>query len=75
MEYEWSGVMCYTPDGQPLVGALPGRPGEYIAAGYTGHGMPLAFMAGCCVAELALGAPPTIMANAFSPKRFTTGAL
>ena len=75
VEYEWSGVMCYTPDGQPLVGALPGRPGEYIAAGYTGHGMPLAFMAGYCVAELALGALPTIMANAFSPKRFTTGAL
>lgn len=75
VEYEWSGVMCYTPDGQPLVGALPGRPGEYIAAGYTGHGMPLAFMAGSCAAELALGAPPTITANAFSPQRFTNGTL
>ena len=75
VEYEWSGVMCYTPDAQPLVGALPGRPGEYIAAGYTGHGMPLAFMAGCCVAELALGAPPTITANAFSPKRFDSTTL
>ncbi|KAF5598367.1 FAD dependent oxidoreductase [Fusarium pseudocircinatum] len=37
--YTWSGVMGFTADGFPLVGEVPGRPGQFISAGYTGHGM------------------------------------
>ena len=52
IENEWIGIMGFTPDRNPLVGALPSRPGEYIAAGYTGHGMPVAFLAGANIASL-----------------------
>jgi glycine/D-amino acid oxidase-like deaminating enzyme len=70
IEYEWSGLMAFTPDHNPLVGPLPGRPGEYIAAGYSGHGMPLAFNAGRDVAALAAGREPNRWVEAFLPERF-----
>ena len=48
---EWSGVMGWTQDGKPLVGALPAsllhgdlRKAEgsvFIGAGFNGHGMPV----------------------------------
>ncbi|KAJ7099230.1 FAD dependent oxidoreductase-domain-containing protein [Mycena belliarum] len=43
-EAEWTGIMGYTALGIPFVGPLgPAHAGQYIAAGYTGHGMPRAF--------------------------------
>lgn len=34
----WSGVMGVSKDGLPFLGELPGKEGQYIAAGYSGHG-------------------------------------
>ncbi|KAJ5089439.1 FAD dependent oxidoreductase superfamily protein [Penicillium argentinense] len=57
----WSGIMAFTSDGRPLVGPVPssisGRhgPGEWIAAGYNGHGMDKAFLSGEAAARMALG--------------------
>jgi len=31
--------MGHSVDQRPLMGEIPGRPGMYISAGYTGHGM------------------------------------
>ncbi|KAG6875921.1 hypothetical protein C0993_006796, partial [Termitomyces sp. T159_Od127] len=48
-EMEWTGIMGYTKNGDPFVGPVidPAQPqgaehykGQYISAGYTGHGMP-----------------------------------
>ena len=61
--------MGFSPDDNPLVGALPGYPGEYIIAGYTGHGMPSAFGAGKAIAEMIQGREPNLPAS-FSPTRF-----
>lgn len=33
------GVICHSADLRPFVGAVPGRPGVFISAGYSGHGM------------------------------------
>lgn len=65
VEHEWVGIMGFTPDRCPLVGPLDAdttcngighrsgrRSREYILAGYTGHGMPIAFLAGRDIAEL-----------------------
>lgn len=41
--HRWSGVMGFSRDGQPLVGALPGDNQVFFCGGYTGHGMGLAF--------------------------------
>ncbi|TDL26499.1 FAD dependent oxidoreductase [Rickenella mellea] len=50
-EWEWTGIMGFTKTGAPFVGPVldPQSPnsasfiGQYIAAGYTGHGMPRAY--------------------------------
>ncbi|KAF6756559.1 FAD dependent oxidoreductase-domain-containing protein [Ephemerocybe angulata] len=42
--WEWTGIMGFTATGNPYVGRLPAPDSapshQYIAAGYTGHGMP-----------------------------------
>ncbi|KAJ5388338.1 FAD dependent oxidoreductase superfamily protein [Penicillium cosmopolitanum] len=57
----WSGIMAFTSDGCPIVGRIPssisGREGqgEWIAAGYNGHGMDKAWLCGEGIARMALG--------------------
>ena len=34
----WTGIMGVTNDSLPFLGELPGKQGQYIAAGYNGHG-------------------------------------
>lgn len=70
VEREWTGIMGFTPDLNPLVGSAPGRPGEYVAAGYSGHGMPVAFLAAKAVAEMMTGRAPETFVEAFRPERW-----
>ena len=53
IEYEWTGIMGFTPDTLPMVGNLRGR--EWIAAGYTGYGMPKCFGSGKAIADMISG--------------------
>ncbi len=39
IEHRWSGIMGFTGDEMPLVGALPEMPDVYFAVGFTGGGM------------------------------------
>ncbi|KAJ9608200.1 hypothetical protein H2200_007188 [Cladophialophora chaetospira] len=48
----WTGVMGYSSDLVPWVGEIPGKPGIYVNAGFTGHGMPR--ILGCSEALAAL---------------------
>jgi len=65
---EWTGIMSRTKDGYPLVGKLAGRK-EYLACGYHGHGMAMAFKAAHDVAQLVLGNQQAIPKE-FNPDRF-----
>jgi glycine/D-amino acid oxidase-like deaminating enzyme len=38
-EHYWSGIIAMTPDSVPLVGAVDGAEGQWICAGFNGHGM------------------------------------
>ncbi|KAI6835861.1 FAD dependent oxidoreductase [Hortaea werneckii] len=38
-DHFWSGIIGMTPDSVPLVGAVPGKQGQWICAGFNGHGM------------------------------------
>ncbi|KAI7148449.1 FAD dependent oxidoreductase [Hortaea werneckii] len=38
-DHFWSGIIAMTPDSVPLVGAVPGKEGQWICAGFNGHGM------------------------------------
>ncbi|KAK8029784.1 hypothetical protein PG993_011075 [Apiospora rasikravindrae] len=40
----WTGIMGYSPDGCPFVGAVPGAENLWIAASFQGHGMVLCWM-------------------------------
>ncbi|EXJ57707.1 uncharacterized protein A1O5_12497 [Cladophialophora psammophila CBS 110553] len=48
----WTGIMGYSSDLMPWVGEMPGRPGIFVNAGFTGHGMPR--ILGCSVAIASL---------------------
>lgn len=45
VKMEWTGIIGYTKSKDPLVGPVEGRRGEWMAAGYSGHGMTRAW--GC----------------------------
>jgi glycine/D-amino acid oxidase-like deaminating enzyme len=57
--FEWSGIMGFSRDGNPWVGPvdeqLGGGDGLWICAGYTGHGMPNAWLCGVAAANFVLG--------------------
>jgi len=73
IEYEWTGIMGFTADDNPIVGELPGRPGEYVSAGYTGHGMAVAIAAGRAIAEQIAGSATLPIPYPFRPERFSLG--
>jgi glycine/D-amino acid oxidase-like deaminating enzyme len=50
--HRWSGILGIVRDRLPLVGPVPGRPGLYIAGGYSGQGLSFAFLAGRAIADL-----------------------
>lgn len=50
-EYAWTGTIAVTPDAVPFVGAVPGKPGQYAALGYNGHGMARIFLCAPVLAE------------------------
>lgn len=74
MEYRFadyiSGLSSYTPDGQPVLGPVPGIEGFLAAAGCCGSGVMLSAGIGAAVTDLALGRQPTFDITAFRPDRF-----
>jgi gamma-glutamylputrescine oxidase len=66
--HRWAGLMGFTADFLPLVGALGGRNRVWASLGYSGHGNVLGFACGEAVAEAILGSPDPRIAP-FSPGR------
>lgn len=56
---EWTGIMGYSRDQAPWIGAVPeslgGGEGLFIASGFTGHGMPRCALAGRGIARIITG--------------------
>lgn len=44
--------MGYSYDSNPHVGEIPKKPGQYICAGFNGHGMPVIFLAAKGLVEM-----------------------
>ena len=64
-----------TPDWQPVLGAIGGVTGLFVAAGFSGHGFKLSPALGDCLAALCCGDGPEIDITAFAPSRFAEGRL
>jgi glycine oxidase len=65
----WAGLRPATPDGLPLLGALPTQPNHFIAAGHYRDGILLAPATAHVMAQLLTGITPSIDLNPFSPTR------
>ena len=50
----WSGLFTTTPDWHPILDAVPGIDGLYVAVGFSGHGFKLSPMIGIAMAEMVL---------------------
>ena len=46
--------MGYSDDGFPYVGGVPDKPGQFICAGFNGHGMPQIFLSTKSIAEMVV---------------------
>ena len=67
--HRWAGVMGFSKDGLPLVGALPQAPFVISAVGFTGHGMGFAFGLAKGLAEYLTGGKTSYPLDIFSLKR------
>lgn len=55
VDHVWTGIMGYSADSLPHIGAVPGRDGVFVLAGFHGHGMPVGYLAAKGVAEMVGG--------------------
>jgi D-amino-acid dehydrogenase len=65
----WAGLRPATPDGLPLIGALPGHPGLYVAAGHGMLGVTLAPATAALLAPLVLHGRAAPELAPFDPAR------
>ncbi len=65
----WSGMRPASPDGHPIIGAHPGRPGIWLAAGHEGLGVTTAFGTARLLADQMFGRKSQIDVAPFRPGR------
>ncbi|MGY3041691.1 glycine/D-amino acid oxidase-like deaminating enzyme [Rhodanobacter sp. TND4EL1] len=65
----WTGFRPATPDGRPYLGAVPGRPDLWVAAGHEGLGVTTALGSARLLIDLLLGHTPAIDAAPYAPAR------
>ncbi|KAK7685831.1 hypothetical protein QCA50_011177 [Cerrena zonata] len=61
-EMEWTGILSYTKSGDPFVGPVidpaypenPAHEGQFVSAGYSGHGMPRAYACAEAVSQMVV---------------------
>jgi len=64
------GLSSYTPDGEIILGPVPGVSGFYAAAGACGSGIALSAGIGDAASDLILGRTPAFDISSFRPDRF-----
>ena len=55
ISHRWTGTVGYGEDRRPVVGAVPDRPGLWVAGGYSGTGNVPGFLAGQQLADMVAG--------------------
>ena len=59
--------MGYSDDGFPYVGAVRDKAGQYVCAGFSGHGMPQIFLSAKAIAEMVVSGATAKEAGLPSP--------
>jgi sarcosine oxidase subunit beta len=70
---QWAGPYDVSPDGNPIVGELPGVPGFYVVCGFGGHGFMMAPVVARHYAAYLDGEPPHPFFTAWRADRFAPG--
>jgi glycine/D-amino acid oxidase-like deaminating enzyme len=73
IEESWAGMIDVTPDIVPVMDAVEGLPGYYIAAGFCGHGFGIGPGAGRLMADMIMGNPVGHDVSRFRFGRFNDG--
>ncbi len=68
----WTGMRPASPDGRPLIGPHPARPGVWLATGHEGLGVTTAFGTSQLLADQIMGRASAIDATAYQPSRFVS---
>ena len=72
----WAGLYEMTPDHHPILGAVPGVPGLYLANGFSGHGVMHSPATGKIVSDLVLkGTSDLVDTRLLGYERFAEGRL
>lgn len=66
----WTGMRAASPDGLPLIGPHPGRPGLWLATGHEGLGITTSLATAHLLAAQLLNDRPAIAAQPYLPARF-----
>ena len=69
----WAGMRPASPDGQPMIGAHPHRPGVWLATGHEGLGVTTALATADMLTSQLLGKTTAIDAAPYTPSRFFNG--
>ena len=75
VELEWAGLRPYPPDGLPIVGAVPGQDGLFLATGHGRMGITLAPATGKAVAALVTEGTLADELRPFGVDRFTRASV
>lgn len=69
--YSWSGIMCSTPDGLPLIGKLPNRVSQYVFGGFGNYGFSHSIQGSILIKDLIIkGESNSSYIKLFDPERF-----
>ncbi len=70
----WGGLIDTTPDAVPVISGVEGKPGVFIASGFSGHGFALGPAAGRLAADLVAGDEPIVDPTPYRHSRFFDGS-
>jgi sarcosine oxidase subunit beta len=71
---QWAGPYDQSPDGNPIVGAVPGHPDLFLACGFVGHGFMMAPIVGKLYGEWLAGGAKHEIFERYTLQRFTDGS-
>ena len=71
---QWAGPYDQSPDGNPIVGAVPGHPDLFLACGFVGHGFMMAPIVGKLYGEWLTGGAKHEIFERYTLARFTDGS-
>jgi sarcosine oxidase subunit beta len=74
ISHAWAGLYEMSPDGNPIIGAVPDVHGLFLINGFSGHGFQHSPAAGRLLADVIAGRDPAFDLEPFAFERFAAAA-